>query len=209
MVSWIAVADKSSWVRRSPGHREATSCSRQRRLAACAEHDDGRKQPRQEGEAARELVFHNAEGQCGDKITRPEGTKHRSEARGAAVAVLCVDGSHHGHQRLLKQARYGCDDDQGDQSPGDEPCHDDHDTVQQFVCGRHDRGAWVARRGYRAVLLLHHMHTAAPIRKIAPRTVGPRRTVPASGEKPVCAVTIPPAKKPRPDTAPTQPSQWG
>jgi hypothetical protein len=92
---------------------------------------------------------------------------------------------------------------------GDEPCHDDHDTVQYFVCGRHHRGAWVARRGYRAVLLLRHMHTAAPIWKIAPRTVGPRRTVPASGEKPVCAVTIPPARKPRPDTAPTQPSQRG
>jgi len=92
---------------------------------------------------------------------------------------------------------------------GDEPCHDDHDTVQYFVCGRHHRGAWVARRGYRAVLLLRHMHTAAPIRKIAPRTVGPRRTVPASGEKPVCAATIPPARKPSPDTAPTQPSQRG
>ena len=38
-------------------------------------------------------MFHNAEGRCGDRITRSEGTEHRSEARGAAVVVLCVDGS--------------------------------------------------------------------------------------------------------------------
>ena len=66
-----------------------------------------------------------------------------------------------------------------------------------------------ARRGYRAVLLLRHMHTAAPSRKIALRTVGPRSTVPASDENPVYAVTTPPTRKPRPDTTPTQPSQRG
>ena len=33
--------------------------------------------------------------------------------------------------------------------------------------------------------------------------------MPASAEKPVCAATTPPARKPRPDTAPTQPSQRG
>ena len=32
-------------------------------------------------------------------------------------AVLRVDGSHHGHQRLLQQACHGCDNDQGDQEP--------------------------------------------------------------------------------------------
>lgn len=65
------------------------------------------------------------------------------------------------------------------------------------------------RAGYRAVLLLRHMHTAAPSRKIALRTVGPRRTVPASAENPVYAVTTPPTRKPSPDTTPTQPSQRG
>ena len=40
------------------------------------------------------------------------------------------------------------------------------------------------RAGYRAVLLLRDLHTTAPSRKIALRTVGPRRTVPASDENP-------------------------
>ena len=70
-------------------------------------------------------------------------------------------------------------------------------------------GAAEPRAGYRAVLLLRHMHTAAPSRKIALRTVGPRSIVPASDENPVYAVTTPPTRKPRPDTAPTQPSQRG